>query len=161
MDCSPTGSSIHGILQARILEWVAISVSRGSSRPRDRTQVSCSVGRCFTLWATREAQYTEPEAKMYKNVYFIVPLNWHITLVLMFESKTVYLVFFYSAAVNRSSTQNCETHMSRMWHVSPLSSLIVYLSQNEINLPMSSCCFQQQQSDKLNYSIHSHTHCLI
>ena len=40
MDCSPPGSSVHGILQARILEWVAISFSRGSSRPRDQTQVS-------------------------------------------------------------------------------------------------------------------------
>ena len=42
MDCSPTGSSVRGILQARILEWVAILFSRGSSRPRDRTGVSCS-----------------------------------------------------------------------------------------------------------------------
>ena len=41
MDCSPPGSSIHGILQARILEWIDISSSRGSSRPSDRTQVSC------------------------------------------------------------------------------------------------------------------------
>ena len=41
-DCSPPGSSIHGILQARILEWVAISFSRGSSQPRDWTQVSCN-----------------------------------------------------------------------------------------------------------------------
>ena len=40
VDCSPSGSSVHGILQARVLEWVAISFSRGSSRPRDRTQVS-------------------------------------------------------------------------------------------------------------------------
>ena len=52
LDCSPPGSSIHGILQARVLEWVAISFSRGSSRPRDQTQVSHSVGRCFNLWAT-------------------------------------------------------------------------------------------------------------
>ena len=44
MDCSPPGSSVHGILQAGILEWVAVSYSRGSSRPRDRTCVSC-VGR--------------------------------------------------------------------------------------------------------------------
>ena len=49
VDYSPPGSSIHGILQARILEWVAISFSRGSSQPRDRTQVSCIVGRCFTV----------------------------------------------------------------------------------------------------------------
>ena len=57
MDCSLPSSSIHGILQARILEWVAISFSRGSSRPRDWTQVSRIVGRCFTVWATREVQH--------------------------------------------------------------------------------------------------------
>ena len=49
VDCSPPGSFIHGILQARILEWVATSFSRGSSRPRDRTQVSCIAGRHFNL----------------------------------------------------------------------------------------------------------------
>ena len=56
MDCSPPGSSVHGILQARILEWVAIPFSRGSSQPRDQTQVSCIAGRGFNLWATGEAQ---------------------------------------------------------------------------------------------------------
>ena len=49
MDCSPPGSSVHGILQARTLEWVAISFSKGSSRPRDQTQVSCIAGGCFTV----------------------------------------------------------------------------------------------------------------
>ena len=55
MDCSLPGLSVHGIFQARVLEWVAISFSRGSSWPRNWTQVSCIVGRHFTLWATREA----------------------------------------------------------------------------------------------------------
>ena len=55
MDCSLPGSSLHGILQARVLEWVAISFCRGSSRPRDRTQISRIPGRCFNLWATRAA----------------------------------------------------------------------------------------------------------
>ena len=55
MDCSSPGSSVHGILQARILEWVPILFSRGSSQPRDRTQVSCIVGRFFTVSATRKA----------------------------------------------------------------------------------------------------------
>ena len=55
MDCSLSGSSIHGIFQARVLEWIAISFSRGSSRPRNRTRVSCIAGRRFTVWATREA----------------------------------------------------------------------------------------------------------
>ena len=55
MDCSPRGSSVHGIPQARILQWVAIPFSRGSSQPRDQTQVSRIAGRFFTVWATREA----------------------------------------------------------------------------------------------------------
>ena len=54
MDCNPLGSSVHRILQARILEWVAISFSRGSSWPRDWTQVSHIASRCLNLWATRE-----------------------------------------------------------------------------------------------------------
>ena len=58
MDCSLPGSSIHEIFQARILEWVAISFSRGSSQPRNWTWVSCIVGRQFTIWATREARRT-------------------------------------------------------------------------------------------------------
>ena len=47
MDCSPSGSSVHGILQARILEWEAIPFSRGCSGPRDRTRVSCTAGEFF------------------------------------------------------------------------------------------------------------------
>ena len=54
MDCSLLGSSVRGIFQARVLEWIAISFSRGSSRPRNRTRVSCIAGRCFTVWTTRE-----------------------------------------------------------------------------------------------------------
>ena len=54
IDCNPPGSSVHhGILQARILEWVAIPFSRGSSWPRDQTQVSCSADRFFTISAIR------------------------------------------------------------------------------------------------------------
>ena len=50
-DCSLPGSSVHEILQAGILGWVAIPFSRGSSQPRDRTRVSCIAGRFFTIWA--------------------------------------------------------------------------------------------------------------
>ena len=57
MDCSLPGSSIHGIFQARVLEWVAVSFSRESSRPRDWTWVSCIVGRRFTVRA-RKGHYT-------------------------------------------------------------------------------------------------------
>ena len=54
VDCSPS-VSVLGILQAKIQEWVDIPFSRGSSRPRDWTQVSCTAGRFFTIWGTREA----------------------------------------------------------------------------------------------------------
>ena len=56
----PSGSSVHAILQTRILEWVAIPFPRGSPRPRDQTQVSCIASRFFTVWATREAPWCKP-----------------------------------------------------------------------------------------------------
>ena len=58
MDCSPPGSSVYGILQIRMLEWVAILFSRGSSWPRGWAQVSSIAGRFLTIWATREAPLT-------------------------------------------------------------------------------------------------------
>ena len=61
MDCSLSGSSVHGIFQARVLEWITIFFSRGSSRPRNRTRVSRIAGRCFTIWATRETIRRAPE----------------------------------------------------------------------------------------------------
>ena len=68
MDCRLPGSSLHGILQARVLEWVTISFSRGTSRPRDRTRVSSIPGRCFNLWTTREAPKSCP--------ILYNPINW-------------------------------------------------------------------------------------
>ena len=55
MDCSQPGFSVHGILQARILEWIAIPFSRGTSPPRDRNLDFLISGRFFTVWAPREA----------------------------------------------------------------------------------------------------------
>ena len=49
MDCSLSGSSVHGIFQAQVLEWIAIAFSRASSRPRNQTRVSCIAGRHFTV----------------------------------------------------------------------------------------------------------------
>ena len=59
MECSPSGPSVHGILQARILQWVAMSSSRGSSQPRDWIRVSSTASRFFTIWATWEAHSDE------------------------------------------------------------------------------------------------------
>ena len=99
MDCSLPGSSIHRILQARILEWVAISFSRGSSWPRDRTRVSCIAGRFFTVWATREA---------YQFLTLVNrPLPWNLSKInLCLFNKSKQLFFFKETTLVRSD-----------WHV--------------------------------------------
>ena len=77
MDCSSSGSSVHGVSQARILEWVAISFSRGSSRPRDQTFiscVSCIAGGFFTCWATGEAPHVSVSASKSKYLYLNLSL---------------------------------------------------------------------------------------
>ena len=94
MDYSLQGSSVHGILQARVLEWVAISFSRGSSRPRDRTRVSLIAGRCFTVWATRETLVWKRDHNVWEGT-----LNWgfsplfrghkFMSLLSWFEMETV------------------------------------------------------------------------
>ena len=73
MDCSLPLSSVRGIFQARVLEWVAISFSRGSSQPRDWTWVSQIVGRRFTAWATREVHVLHclPEIAQ-------TPVHWEV-----------------------------------------------------------------------------------
>ena len=78
VDCSLPGSSVHGIFQARVLEWVAISFSWGSSRPRDWTQVSRTAGRHFTVWATREAQMGRKSKK--EGIYIYTHTHTHIYL---------------------------------------------------------------------------------
>ena len=72
MNCSPSGSSVYGILQARTLEWVAIPFSRRPSWPKDRTQVSCIAGRFFTIWTTREVLhlYNTTICKEFQSITF-------------------------------------------------------------------------------------------
>ena len=83
-------SSVHGILQARVLEWVAISLSRGSSQHRDQTQVSCITGRFFTIWATRQA----PDSwGAYERNEFSESRDLHLPIHRMLNSLTWYLIF--------------------------------------------------------------------
>ena len=78
MDYSPPGSSVHGILQARILEWVAIPFSKGSSWPKDQTQVSCIAGRFFTMWATRDEKLVTKTVLMQTHRESKFILLWNI-----------------------------------------------------------------------------------
>ena len=70
MDWSPQVSSAHGILQARILEWVVITFSKGSSWPRDQTQISCIASSFITIWDTREAQCILGHSQSPNPLYF-------------------------------------------------------------------------------------------
>ena len=78
MDCSLPGSSVHEIFQARVLKWVAISFSRGSSQPRDQIQASHIVGRYFTIWA-REVGWSKnyPKRKVYSNKFYLKKQEKH------------------------------------------------------------------------------------
>ena len=78
MECSQPGSSVHGILQARILEWVAILFSRGSSWPRDQSRVSCIAGEFFTLWATSETLKSKRKCSSLSHVQLFATL-WTVT----------------------------------------------------------------------------------
>ena len=94
MACSPPGSSVHGILWARILEWVAISSSRGSSPPRDWICISwvfCIGRRILYLWATREAPFMETSwlsshHSQWTKIRLIPQLNIHGALGLFYIS---------------------------------------------------------------------------
>ena len=77
MDSSLPGSAVHGIFQARILEWAAISFSRRSSQTRDRTRVSCTADRRFTIWATREAPLNNKQNK--NTNWTISRQDYHLT----------------------------------------------------------------------------------
>ena len=89
MDCSLPGSSVHGIFQARILEWVAISFSMRSSPPRNRTWVSHIVGTHFTIWATREVYF------LYSSLYLpISNLNLSLLLLALFKTTSFFSVLY-------------------------------------------------------------------
>ena len=79
MDCSLSRSSVHGIFQARVLEWIAISFSRESSQLRNRTQVSHIAGRCFTIWATRVVSIYLLFSLIIQ-IFLRLALSWHLGL---------------------------------------------------------------------------------
>ena len=111
-DCSLTGSSAMGILQARILEWAAMVSSRRFSQPRDQTQVSCIAGRFFTIWALGKPQHyilLQVQMPKYRSVLSLnvcYPVELSMTMAL-----------FYICAVQDSSHQ---LHVS-IWNVASVT----------------------------------------
>ena len=128
MDCSLPGSSVHGIFQARVLEWVAFSFSRGSSWPRDRTQVSHIASKCFTIWATREAHRCL-DTKIWKLITFV--FQW---------------LFLFSCPVVSDSLQPCGLEHARL----PCPSLSPKVCSN--SCPLSRWCYLPIQSSATFFS---------
>ena len=96
IDGSPLDSSVHGVLQARILGWISVSFSRGSSLPKDQTWVSCIAGRFFTIWVTREAHvyiythtHTHTHKYIHKNIHMHIYTHIYIFF-FIFPSIMVY-----------------------------------------------------------------------
>ena len=98
MDCSLPGSSVRGIFQAVVLEWVAVSLSSGSSRPRHWTQVSRIVDRRLTVWATRELSIHPSYLSIYLSYPSIISIN-HLLPTYPPIYPPIYLVrlFIYSS----------------------------------------------------------------
>ena len=103
MDCSPPGSSVHGIFQARILEWVTISLSRGSSWPRDQTlslAFPALVSWFFTSWATGEVHDLEQNLSM-----------WNFSVIMW----RVRMRDFPGSPVVKSPSSHCRGHGFEPW----------------------------------------------
>ena len=124
IECSLPSSSVHGILQARILEWVAIPFSRGSSWLRDWTQVSCNAGRFFTIWTTRKPHLwpngskspgEQPRDLSYKKGFQLILKMSQIYETLTYDSsihlviqKLTYSLFFTHVCMYPMKTDNKE-----------------------------------------------------
>ena len=110
MDCSPPDSSVHRTAQARMLEWVAISFSRGSSQPKDQTHVSCTAGRFFPVWATRKsACYLNKTLPLWWTGYRTPRpsvTSYNCTSV-YFTSKILVLFFFFLIDVTLKCLESC------------------------------------------------------
>ena len=96
MDCSPPDSSVHWILQAKILEWVAIPFSKESSQPRDRTYISCTVSRFFTISAPRKTTHRKQSSKIWAAlwVHYQLRLNKVPWFSLHTVKKYTFLILF-------------------------------------------------------------------
>ena len=113
MDCSPPGSSVYRIFWARIVQWIAISFSRGSSQPRNWTKVSCIAGRFFTYWARREAWYI---AYLFTMTYIV----GNILSVFLWYNQLAMMYFSYYILVS-----------SVCWY--PLKNLCIILYMSDID----------------------------
>ena len=123
MDCSPPGSSVHGILQARKLVWVATPSFRGSSQPRDWTQVSHIADRFFTSWASREAPLCAHS----------ITISFQVLMEITFNMVKLYHSHLTLCQIIFNNIQNCS-------YIVPFPYLFSYISHK---LHLYSFCVQK------------------
>ena len=104
VDCSPPGSSVHGILQARILEWVDIPFSRGSSQPRDKTRISCIADRFFTTEPPGKPMLMRPVVK-----FTFEPIGFNLS-----HRLTAHSIFPSSKGTQMSECKWPQSHPAAM-----------------------------------------------
>ena len=111
--CCLVHCAVHGILQARILEWVAIPFARGSSQPRDQTQVSHTPGGFFTIWVTREDQQVaiSSRANERQHMFFIYPQNCQHPL--DHRKRKTFALLTMPKPLTVWITTNCEKFLKR------------------------------------------------
>ena len=142
MDCSPPGFSVHGILQARILEWVAIPFSRHLPKPGIEW-VSCIAGGFFIIWATREALYHYASKLLFIQLLLFQNLSTAILNLARLSSSCKTQKFLFSLSFATSLKTSCSflvhgaTHfhlhaptalLSNHWHLPPMSKLIIWVN---------------------------------
>ena len=118
-----------GILQARILEWVAMASSRGSSQPRDRTQASCIAGGFFTNWTSREAHSKIKRKKFFlvTRILRIYSLNFHLW------HTAIFIIFIMLYIISLVHTYNWKSVPFDCLHVIlPFSTLLPLVNTNLI-----------------------------
>ena len=110
-NCSLPGFYVHGILQARMLEWVAISFSSRSSLSRDQTQVSCITGGFFTLYAIREA-HLPPHWPLYPTACSTLCLNKNMHVKSTISKAKLFILYFFSSFAFPISVNNTSSIFS-------------------------------------------------
>ena len=143
-------SSVHGILQAWILEWVAIPFSRGSFQPRDRNWVSCTAGRFFTIWITREAPKQQQQLTLIKHYYTSWVQRWTHIILNNCMKRCHYSVFRESTEARGHSSQRDQGDtptVPTLWAVPYRPSLLTLKSQ-ALGLPGSRMTRRQTYIDQ-------------
>ena len=99
MDCSPPGFPVHEIFKARVLEWVVISFSRGSSQPRDWIWVSRMVGRCFFRLSHQESKIIYPNYILIVRWYTSMTSEIQILLYILFINFGIIIIYIYGITI--------------------------------------------------------------